>query len=51
MDFICVLQNLCSSENDKVCFLTFKIIIQLYQLQQGEADREHTVLVRFTFIF
>lgn len=45
MDFICVLQNLCSLDNDEVCLYSLKIIMQLYQLQKENTKREHTLLV------
>lgn len=47
MEFICILQNLCSSENDEVCLFTFKIIIQLCQLQKEKTKTEHMFLVWF----
>lgn len=44
-DFLCVLENLCLSENNNICFLAINTLIQLCQLEQEETNMEHKLLV------
>lgn len=44
-DFLCVLENLCLSKNNNICFLAINTLIQLCQLEQEETNMEHKLLV------
>lgn len=49
--FLNILENLCLSENNKVCFLVFNIIIKLCQLEKEETKREQKLLVCFILVW
>jgi len=44
-DFLYVLENLCLSKNNNICFLAINTLIQLCQLEQEETNMEHKLLV------
>lgn len=44
-DFLNVLENLCLSKNNNICFLAINTIIQLCQLEQDETNMENKLLV------
>ncbi|XP_015364062.1 PREDICTED: uncharacterized protein LOC107161944 [Diuraphis noxia] len=47
-DFLYVLENLCLSKNNKICFLAINTIIQLCQLEQEETNMENKLLYLIT---
>jgi len=44
-DFLYVLENLCLSKNNDICFLAINTLIQLCQFEQEETNMEHKLLV------
>lgn len=50
--FLSVLQNLCLSENNNVCFLTYKTIIQLCQIEKElDSKSKDKILVGFVYFY
>lgn len=45
--FLHALQNLCLSENNEVCFLSFNMMIKLCQFEKEETKDDHKFLVWF----